>query len=142
MHVKVICKAAPGEDTDRILRLLRGSRLDPQVLDEGNPYVQHAAKSSYTVRIAVPDDQVERAASVLAAYERAIEPHVDHLASRFARQALLALVIGGIAAVIAWAAGAGEGAPMFLFFGWLLSLIAISNWPSVRDRWREKGKSR
>lgn len=98
----VVYRTTPGESVLRIVRMLEAGGFTPEVLDDPDPdpVLRHACQGTYAVRIAVPDDQAERAGTLLAESERGREARVEDLAREFRLLILQVIAFGGAAACV------------------------------------------
>lgn len=75
---------------------LQAAQIDAQVVDDPNVWVKLASAGNYRVRVAVPEEELERARGELARLARESEPRVRSLA----REVQLVLVCATFAAAL------------------------------------------
>jgi hypothetical protein len=99
---QVIYRATPGRNLMQVLYLLRQAGLTPMVLDNEAPdeVLRYASAYNYRVRVAVPEEQAERAREVLAPVEtegrEALARHVRQFHRMLFHALLIALGVVGL----------------------------------------------
>ncbi len=74
---------------------LQAAEIDAQVIDRPNPFLKLSAGGNYRVRVAVPEEDLERARAELALWETEARPRVH----RLAREVQLGLMLGSLPAL-------------------------------------------
>lgn len=124
-HV-VVYRASPGAATEEAMRRLFGAGLSPVELDHPDATLLYAARSSYTIRIAVPPEEVERAREVLEAYEDENRAEVEAIAGSLGKQVGHSLLVAlGIAAALIVLGVDIAHAIALLFMIWPISFISM-----------------
>ena len=118
------------------MRLLRRHGLSARMLDRPNPdpIVRYAAKGTYRVRIAVPTEQADRAASILAERDARSTSTVADTSRLFLRQVLLAIAIASAVTciLISWISWV-LALSVFCLTS-VIALIGIGHWTEARRR--------
>ena len=139
MNPVVVYKSSPASVTS-VVRLLRKHRLQPTVLDNPDSTMQHAARGSYRVRIAVPAEEASKARQVLMEMETASEPVLDDISRTIRKQVLMAVLISAAAACIfrCFYASWSEIPWGAVGFIGVASLVVIGNIPRLCTWWRNR----
>ena len=95
MRQVTVYRARP-EAVFKILGLLSEEGLDPVALDDPDATLRLYSAFTYLVRIAVPEDQADKARSVLAQWEEEIKPQVDKIGRKFTTRIIYALLVVAI----------------------------------------------
>ncbi len=130
---RVVYRAYPGAHLQRVLGVLRRHGLTPFVLDNPDPHplMRYAAKGTYSIRVAVRDEEYETAAAAIRAWIEKDAPDVKRHARAFHRQLLMAAGFAGLVALAAWL-GWGGGADVVLGFLFVAALGGLALWGNLR----------
>lgn len=114
---------------------LQALEIDAQVLDDPNVFVKLASGGSYRVRVAVPEEELERARQELAHWDRAAAPRVEALA----REMRLGFFLGSLPALalLLWLVLRSEkdtGLWIAIAPAWLAGLMGWALWSRLRAR--------
>lgn len=90
------------EATDGVVARLRDAGLDAVPLDEPNFVVRLVALGTYRVRVAVPEDQAERAREALEAWDREASGNLAAWSQELGAQLRLALLPMALAGLAVW----------------------------------------
>ena len=133
MDLEVVYKAHV-ENVGEVMRLLRRQRIQPSQLDDPDTTNLHVGKGRYLVRIAVPQEQVEKAAEVLRQWEDCSKGPVEEYARKLRSQVLLAFLVAAIVGFGMILLGKFDMEDIYvLFLVWLGSFVLIANRGSVKD---------
>ncbi len=143
MDPVVVYKSSPAGVTS-VVSLLRKHRLHPVVLDNPDSAVQHAARGTYKIRIAVPPDEARKARQVLLEMETSSDPVLDDVTRAIRKQIFLALLILAATACIlrgfypSWS----ELPWAELGFIGVALLVVIGNVPRFLAWWRSRSRDK
>lgn len=133
--------------TSRVAALATVERLhaldiDARVLDDPNVFVKLASGGNYRVRVAVPEEELERARQELALWDRDATPRVEALA----REMRLGFLLGSspALALLLWLvlrSRKDTGLWIAIVPAWLAGLMGWALWSRMRGK-RASGRER
>jgi hypothetical protein len=120
---------------------LQALEIDAQVLDEPNVFTKLASGGNYRVRVAVPEEELERSRTELARWEEDARPRVEAMS----RKMRLGFLLGSLPAValLLWLLLRHEkntGLWLAIVPAWLAGLMGWAFWDR-RRRTRAEAKS-
>ena len=114
---------------------LHALEIDARVLDDPNVFVKLASGGNYRVRVAVPEEELERARQELARWDREATPRVEALA----REMRLGFLLGSLPALalLLWLvlrSRKDTGLWIAIVPAWLAGLMGWALWSRMRAK--------
>lgn len=124
------------------LERLHALDIDAQVLDDPNVFVKLASGGNYRVRVAVPEEELERARQELARWDRDAAPRVEALV----REMRLGFLLGSLPALalLLWLvlrSRKDTGLWIAIVPAWLAGLMGWALWSRMGAR-KASGRER